>query len=79
MVQCSWFDKWEWLHWDESSERVLCFTFVSAFKEKKLKCVTADTAFITRGHQNWKDAILLRSATTRVQHTTNSSVFGKFC
>ena len=54
----SWFDKWGWLHWDESSERVFCFTCVSAFKEKKLKCGTADTAFITRGYQNWKDATI---------------------
>ena len=29
-------DKWGWLHWDESSEGVFCFTCVSAFKEKKL-------------------------------------------
>ena len=29
-----------------------------AFKEKKLKCGTADTAFITRGYQNWKDATI---------------------
>ena len=52
----SWFDKWGWLHWDEPSERAFCFTCVCAFKEKKLKCGTADTAFITRGYQNWKDA-----------------------
>ena len=25
-----------WLHWDESSECVFCFTCVSTFKEKKL-------------------------------------------
>ena len=54
----SWFDKWGWLHWDEASERAFCFTCVSAFKEKKLKCGTADTAFITRGYQNWKDATI---------------------
>lgn len=29
-----------------------------AFKEKKLKCSTADIAFITRGYQNWKDATI---------------------
>lgn len=54
----SWFDKWGWLHWDESSERAFCYTCVCAFKEKKLKCGTADTAFITRGYQNWKDATI---------------------
>ena len=52
----SWFDKWGWLHWDES-ERAFCFTCVNAFKEK-LKCGTADTAFITRGYQNCKDATI---------------------
>ena len=29
------FDKWGWLHWDESSERAFCFTCVHAFREKK--------------------------------------------
>ena len=51
-----WFDKWEWLHWDEASERAFCFTCVSAFKQKKLRSGAADAAFITKGYQNWKDA-----------------------
>ena len=47
-----------WLHWHEPSERAFCFTCVSAFRERKLKCGTADIAFITRGYQNWKDATI---------------------
>ena len=31
---------------------------MNAFKEKKLKYSTADTAFITRDYQNWKDATI---------------------
>ena len=50
-----WFDKWEWLHWDETSERAFCFTCVRAFKQKKLRSGAADAAFITKGYQNWKD------------------------
>ena len=44
------------VHWDEASERVFCFTCVSAFMQKKLRSATADMAFISRGYQNWKDA-----------------------
>ena len=31
---------------------------MNAFKEKKFKCGTADSAFIIRGYQNWKDATI---------------------
>ena len=38
----------------------MCFLLhlCESLKEKKLKCSTADIAFITRGYQNWKDATI---------------------
>ena len=54
----TWFDKWGWLHWDESSQRAFCFTCVSACKQNRLRSAYADVAFISRGFQNWKDATI---------------------
>ena len=52
----TWFDKWPWLHWDASSQCVFCHICVSASRQKKLRALFADAAFISRGYQNWKDA-----------------------
>ena len=54
----TWFDKWCWLHWDESSQRAFCFTCISACKQNRLRSANADVAFISRGFQNWKDATI---------------------
>ena len=55
--QPSWFDKWPWLHYNESDDSVLCFTCAQANAQKKLQWSTnADTAFISKGFSNWKDA-----------------------
>jgi len=35
--QPKWFDKWHWLHYDRSSDRVFCFLCVSALKAGKIK------------------------------------------
>ena len=34
--QPAWFDKWPWLHWDNSSERVFCHVCVRAVQAGKL-------------------------------------------
>ena len=70
----SWFDKWGWLHWDESSERVFCFTSVNAFKEKKV--------MILHVHKETTDALNLVDCAANdfvgsSEHRL--SVFGKFC
>ena len=54
------FDKWPWLHWNESLESVLCHVF-QAVKAGTLRANTCDQAFISRGFKNWNDA-------TRVFH-----------
>ena len=50
-----WFVKWKWLHYDENSDSVYCFTCLKAFKENKLKSSKRDSAFIEKGFQNWKE------------------------
>ena len=57
--QPSWFDKWPWLHYCEENDcvHVVCHTCLLAKSEKKLLWSSnADTAFISRGFTNWKDA-----------------------
>ena len=55
--QPSWYDKWQWIHYNENEDSVLCFTCVQAATQKKLQWSTnADLAFISRGFYNWKDA-----------------------
>ena len=57
--QAAWFDNWPWLHWHDSVEKVFCHFCVKAAKSGKLKCKTAEQAFIYRGVQNWNDATRL--------------------
>ena len=52
----SWYNKWQWLHWDVASEKVFCHTCMVAYKQKKLIAPKADGAFINNGFQNWKNA-----------------------
>ena len=54
--QSSWFDKWPWLHWNESHESVLCHVCIQAVKAGTLRAKTCDQAFISRGFKNWNDA-----------------------
>ena len=36
--QASWFQKWKWLHYDESNDLAFCHTFMKANSEAKLRC-----------------------------------------
>ena len=53
----SWYDKYQWLHWDAKRERVFCHTCVRASKSKLLFNSKTDPAFITTGFQSWKNAL----------------------
>ena len=47
--QSSWFDKWPWLHWNESHESVLCHhVCIQVVKAGTLRAKTCDRAFISR-------------------------------
>lgn len=46
--QQSWFEKWPFLHYKETSDLVYCHTCLKMFKEKKSRTATkADQAFVS--------------------------------
>ena len=53
--RAAWFDKWSWLHYNETDDYVLCHVCATAFQKGKLKESAAD-AFVSKGFTNWKDA-----------------------
>ena len=69
----SWFSTWNWLHYIEDKDVVLCFTCARASQEKKLQWSvnTADLAFTSRGSligrmlQSSLEYMLLLSATKK--------------
>ena len=55
--QSSWFEKWNWLHYIENDDAVVCITCMQANAQKKLQWSSnLDLAFISNGFKNWKDA-----------------------
>ena len=56
--QPQWFEKWKWLHYDESRDLAFCHTCLIAMKTGKMKDKNtyADPAFVYKGYSNWKDA-----------------------
>ena len=53
--QSKWFDKYTWLHYEESQDAAYCHTCRSADRQGKLRTKYKDSAFISRGFTNWKD------------------------
>ena len=45
--QSSWFQKWPFLHYDESKDVVFCHTCVRGFAENKVTAANADTSFVS--------------------------------
>ena len=69
--QSQWFQKWRWLHYDESRDLAYCHICVVAIKTGKMKNAgTVDSAFIARGFCNWKDASGERGAFNSHEHST---------
>ena len=55
--QASWFDKWQWLHYDITRDVALCFICCKAVKDRRVKVSKqAEGSFLTDGFTNWKDA-----------------------
>lgn len=54
--KATWFDKWTWIHYDESTDNAFCHICTKAEEEGKLKAKSKDLAFLQRGFSNWKDA-----------------------
>ena len=55
-AQSSWFQKWRWLHYEESSDKIFCFNCIKAVQEGKLKSAKLEQTFISIGFQDWKKA-----------------------
>ena len=53
--QSKWFDKYTWLHYDETVDAAYCHTCRKADEQGKLKTKYKDLAFISSGFTNWKD------------------------
>ena len=71
--QCSWFDKWQWLHYNVAQDAVHCFTCCKAVKDGRAKITgLAEGSFLVNGFTNWKDA-----TTKFAKH--ESSDFHKVC
>ena len=59
-IQPGWFNKWPFIHYDESIDSVFCHVCLMSFKLKRMKSSTrADPAFVTCGFHNWKDATIV--------------------
>ena len=55
--QPQWFDRWSWIHYDESTDAAFCFSCVKAYCQKQLdNCSSLETTYISTGYTNWKDA-----------------------
>ena len=54
--QHSWFAKWKWLHYEEDMDKAFCYNCIQAYKEDKLRASNLESAFISKGFNNWKDA-----------------------
>ena len=53
----TWFEKWKWLHYNESPDAVLCHVCMKAEEEGKLKANSKDLAFLQKGFTNRMDAM----------------------
>ncbi|XP_053374024.1 zinc finger MYM-type protein 1-like [Mercenaria mercenaria] len=51
-----WFSVFPWIHYDESKDLAFCFICMSAMKEGKIANSKAESAFVSAGFCNWKDA-----------------------
>ena len=69
-----WFAKWPWLHYDTAQDLAFCHTCVIAVASGKLALSTGnikDSAFISTGFSNWKDAtVSFANHTDWTTHTT---------
>ena len=67
--QAQWFQKFRWLHYDQSRNLAFCHTCVSVVKSGKMKSAgNVDSAFISRGFCHWKDAQIACQIAARMPH-----------
>ena len=58
--QSSWFGKWKWIHYDAAGDLAYCFICLNGMKSGKVNKGSighaGESAFISGGFYNWKDA-----------------------
>ena len=54
--QPAWFERYEWLHYDETRDVVFCHICLKALANNMLTSLNADPAFTRNGFSNWKNA-----------------------
>ena len=52
----SWFDKWKWIHNDETADVAFCYVCMKADEAGKLKANSKDLVFLQKGFTNWNNA-----------------------
>ena len=71
LFQYQWFEKWRWIHYDESRDLAFCHTCIMEMKTGKMKSVgNVDSVFVFRGYSNWKDASGERGALNNCERNT---------
>ena len=50
------FRSWPWLTYEESEDKVYCFTCITAARQHQVLHKRGDPAFVRNGFSNWKDA-----------------------
>ena len=54
--KATWFDKWNWLHYDEAADAAFFHVLHDYIPTWKAEGSVEDLPFIQRGFSNWKDA-----------------------
>ena len=54
--QGTWFDRWEWLHYDDVLDAAFCFICMKAYNEGTISGSLFEKTFISTGFKNWKKA-----------------------
>ena len=71
--QCSWFQRWPWLHYLEATDSILCYYCAKA-NALKITCgqrgLRGDLAFVSTGYHNWKAATDSRKGFAKHEHFT---------
>ena len=55
--QSSWFQKYSWLHYNASLDKVFCHTCMKAIRLGKVIASNSEESFTKTGFQNWKKAL----------------------
>ena len=55
--QASWFDKYQWLHYDCHLGAAFCFICIKANEKKALSGSKSEDSFTKKGFRNWKKAL----------------------